>query len=60
MTAVVAPPAACPSCGAPLDGGPACASCALPLTGPVAARLWAVDVELTRLDAARTALLGER
>ena len=53
-------PPACPSCGAPLDGGATCSSCDLPLSGPVAARLWEVDVELSRLDGVRTGLLAER
>lgn len=42
-------PLACPSCGAPLTGGPACPACALPLTGPLAHRLWQVDQQLLHL-----------
>ncbi|HWG94689.1 MAG TPA: hypothetical protein VNU66_10740 [Mycobacteriales bacterium] len=55
-----APPVACPACAAPLTGAAACTSCALPLTGPDAVRLWEVDVELARLEAARGPLLAER
>ncbi|MDP3711085.1 MAG: hypothetical protein Q8R60_01205 [Mycobacteriales bacterium] len=50
----------CPSCGAPLTGGPACPACALPLTGPAAQRLWQVDQALLAVDAERGRLLAER
>ena len=50
----------CPQCSAPLTGGGACAACGLRLTGPQAVRLWEVDTELLRLDAARVPLLAER
>jgi hypothetical protein len=53
-------PTRCPQCAAPLPGTGACRSCALRLTGPEAARLWEVDSELLRLDAARVPLLAER
>lgn len=54
------PALACPDCRVPLTGDPSCTTCGLLLQGPQAARLWQVDVELTRLDAARTGLLAER
>ncbi len=51
-TAPAHAPTGCPGCGLPLAGAPTCPSCGLTLTGPVAERLWEVDVELGRLDAA--------
>jgi hypothetical protein len=54
------PALACPDCRVPLTGTATCAGCGLPLRGPQAARLWQVDVDLSRLDAARAALLDER
>jgi hypothetical protein len=50
----------CPQCSAPLTGAGACGACGLRLTGPEARRLWEVDSELLRLDAARMPLLAER
>lgn len=50
----------CPQCRGQLSGPASCPSCGLVLTGPAAVRLWEVDVELLRLDAARTSLLSER
>jgi hypothetical protein len=50
----------CPQCTAVLAGTGACGACGLRLTGPEAARLWEVDSELLRLDAARRPLLAER
>ena len=50
----------CPQCSARLTGGGACDACGLRLTGPEAVRLWEVDGELLRLDAARVPLLAER
>ena len=50
----------CPQCSAPLAGSGSCQTCGLRLTGPDAARLWEVDSELLRLDAARLPLLAER
>lgn len=47
----------CPSCGAPLQGGPACVACGLPLQGPLAARLWQVDQQLAALGAERVRIL---
>ncbi|GAA4093583.1 SCO7613 C-terminal domain-containing membrane protein [Nonomuraea soli] len=50
----------CPDCGAVLPAAaPACPRCALTLTGPVAAELWQVDTELSRLRA-RQEVLGRR
>jgi hypothetical protein len=51
---------ACPSCAAPLPGGPRCPACGLRLVGADAQRLWHVDQELLALDGRRAALLGER
>lgn len=56
----MATPVPCPSCAAPLTGGPACDACALPLTGPAAQRLWQVDQALLAVDAERGRLLAER
>lgn len=50
----------CPQCSASLTGPGGCAACGLRLSGPDAARLWEVDCELLRLDAARVPLLAER
>lgn len=50
----------CPGCSAPLPGIGSCPACGLRLRGPEAARLWEVDTELLRLDAARRGLLAER
>lgn len=50
----------CPDCRAVLTGPSSCAACGLSLSGPAAGRLWEVDVELLRLDAARGELLRER
>ncbi len=50
----------CPDCSTPLTGTLTCGACGLPLTGPDAARLWAVDQELSSLDGRRGVLLAER
>lgn len=50
----------CPQCSARLAGAGTCDACGLRLTGPEATRLWEVDTELLRLDAARVPLLAER
>jgi hypothetical protein len=54
----------CPDCRSLLtratDGTPHCQRCGLTLAGPSAVRLWEVDTELLRLDAARGELLTER
>lgn len=53
-------PTRCPQCSAQLPGSGSCTRCGLRLTGPDAARLWEVDCELLRLDAARAPLVAER
>ena len=58
-TVVLPDPTRCPDCRASVSGA-ACDSCGLALQGPSAARLWQVDSELLRLDAARGDLLAER
>ncbi len=61
ITAELRPDATrCPQCGATLTDRHGCGTCGLRLSGPEAARLWEVDSELLRLDAARAPLLAER
>lgn len=50
----------CPSCQAPLTGGPSCTSCGLPLQGPAAARLWQIDQRLAAVTAEQSTLKAER
>ena len=61
ITPVLTPDATrCPQCRALLETGGRCGACGLRLTGPEAVRLWEVDTELLRLDAARQPLIAER